>query len=78
MNVIQISDTRRTPLDDAVEMLRDELGAGQTRAYDTMKNMAHWLGKHDNRDELILQAMKQLGVMVSLPEIEADEKAVSQ
>lgn len=75
MNVIQISDTRRTPLDDAVEMLRGELGAGPTRAYDTMKNMAHWLEKHPHRDEIILQAMKQLGVMVVLPEVEAEDSA---
>jgi hypothetical protein len=71
MNVIQISDTRRTPLDEAVEMLREALDAGQTPVYPVMKNMAHWLSRHDHPEELALQAMKELGVVISLPEGDA-------
>jgi len=68
-NVIHIGDddARRTPLDEAVDVLREMLDAGPTRVYDVMKGMARWLGQHDHPEELALQAMKQLGVMCSLP-----------
>ncbi len=73
-NVVRISDAKQKnlnaenpALDEAVELMRGELDAGPARAYDTMKNVTRWLEKHPNPEELALQAMKQLGVMASLP-----------